>query len=105
MSQSLLNQGNIQIPERQERLSQCETAVSIPFKSGKYSNFNKERINLKVCLSSQSLLNQGNIQMDYHANLEIDCFGNVSIPFKSGKYSNTTFYNLLNLLIYFDDFP
>ena len=53
--------------------------VSIPFKSGKYSN------GIYICVF-------------------YTVYKFVSIPFKSGKYSNTVFHKLFNLLIYIDSF-
>ena len=127
-SQSLLNQGNIQI-ELKWKLKKFQKKVSIPFKSGKYSNFINQLLEIysykfvsipfksgkysnQLCWflrfkrkKSQSLLNQGNIQILRRGGNHAGFTAWVSIPFKSGKYSNTTFYNLLNLLIYFDDFP
>ncbi len=64
VSQSLLNQGNIQIKhhQRKDNTKQQHT-VSIPFKSGKYSNIVRD-----VRFTGPATA--------------------VSIPFKSGKYSN-----------------
>ena len=71
-SQSLLNQGNIQIVLIREDIFTIRKRVSIPFKSGKYSNMDTISIPIHV--------------------------HDVSIPFKSGKYSNMIdeFQELLN---------
>ena len=40
-----------------------QRSVSIPFKSGKYSNIKPAKISKQKRSGSQSLLNQGNIQI------------------------------------------
>ena len=88
LSQSLLNQGNIQIIGKIPNYM-IGYQVSIPFKSGKYSN-KKIEIEAKACkgFRSQSLLNQGNIQIWSIRIILLPVICYVSIPFKSGKYSN-----------------
>ena len=72
--------------------------VSIPFKSGKYSNNKTKFANAMMSsVMSQSLLNQGNIQIGSPFSESVEMVCQVSIPFKSGKYSNVSIYTSSSL--------
>ncbi len=95
-SQSLLNQGNIQIILQSKLDIYFAVNVSIPFKSGKYSNCWIKRNEDNLLELSQSLLNQGNIQIAVEMTEDKQFSQWVSIPFKSGKYSNLVSYFYIN---------
>ena len=85
MSQSLINQGYIPIYLKKLK-TYTGKRVAIPYKSGIYSNAQKQALTLEE-VGSQSLINQGYIPIGVTLT-EDDNTVTVAIPYKSGIYSN-----------------